>query len=125
MSPKPKPFLISLPLKALSLNTAYPSNKFGRRYLTQEGKDYKEAIGYLIKSKYKNKVNEDSKFIVFIDFYFADNRRRDIDDYFKLLLDAVSGIIWADDSQIWVLGGTKHHKSKNYEIALDIRKIIN
>lgn len=34
-------------------------------------------------------------------FFFPDARRRDIDNYKKALYDALSGIIWQDDSQIW------------------------
>lgn len=32
--------------------------------------------------------------------YFGDNRRRDIDAYLKILLDAMTGIVYEDDSQI-------------------------
>ena len=33
-------------------------------------------------------------------FYYGDKRKRDIDAYLKILLDAMSGIVYADDSQI-------------------------
>ena len=33
-------------------------------------------------------------------FYYVYNRKRDIDAYLKILLDAMSEIVYADDSQI-------------------------
>lgn len=33
-------------------------------------------------------------------FFYADRRRRDLDGHLKLLLDALNGIVWVDDSQI-------------------------
>jgi Holliday junction resolvase RusA-like endonuclease len=37
---------------------------------------------------------------VSVTFYFATKRRRDLDNQNKLILDALTGIAWDDDSQI-------------------------
>jgi Holliday junction resolvase RusA-like endonuclease len=33
-------------------------------------------------------------------FYFKDNRRRDVDNFKKLIFDALTGVVYADDSLI-------------------------
>lgn len=45
-------------------------------------------------------------------FYYGDNRKRDIDAYLKILLDAMSEIVYEDDSQI-----TEMHLFKEVDIA--------
>lgn len=35
-----------------------------------------------------------------VTFYFATKRKRHLDNQNKLILDALTGIMWADDSQI-------------------------
>lgn len=37
---------------------------------------------------------------VIIEFTFIDKRRRDLDNFNKIILDSCTGIIWDDDSQI-------------------------
>ncbi len=71
-------------------------------FMSQEGKDCKELFQWEIKSQFKDKLLEHN-LEVKIDFYFGDNRKRDLDNYNKLILDACNGIVWKDDSQIYVL----------------------
>jgi Holliday junction resolvase RusA-like endonuclease len=33
-------------------------------------------------------------------FYFGDNRKRDVDAYIKIVLDALEGIVYENDSQV-------------------------
>ena len=46
--------------------------------------------------------------IMDIEFYLCDNRRRDIDNLGKLVLDACNGKLYADDNQIIDLRLRKH-----------------
>lgn len=84
--------------KPISVNKAYPSSFSGRRFLSKEGKAYKEEIGWAVKREcvpcLKGQVR------VAITFGFADKRRRDVDDYLKLAIDSLTGIWFDDDSQI-------------------------
>ena len=115
---------IVLPLKAVSMNQAYPSNKKGHRYLSEEGKIFKEAICYLLAGKIPWQANEKDEFEVRVNFYFKDNRRRDIDDYFKLFLDALTDArVWVDDRQVVLLTGEKKQGWDRDEIYLSIKKI--
>lgn len=94
----------------ISLNNAYPSRKRGGRFLTPEGERFKNLVGLNAKVA-KNKINEELEgpYEVTIDFHFKDKRKRDIDNYAKLILDSMTGIIWDDDSEIHAL-----HLYKNY-----------
>lgn len=37
---------------------------------------------------------------VIIEFIFTDKRRRDLDNYLKIILDSCNKVVWNDDSQI-------------------------
>lgn len=80
-----------------------------RTYMTQEGQDCKEAYKWEIKSQYKGKPLLDPISVI-IELYWNDNRRRDVDNFNKLILDAGSGILWEDDSQIQELIIRKFNK---------------
>lgn len=88
-------------------------------YLTKEGKDIKEYYGLLAKSQFKGKPLK-TPIKVSIDLYFGDKRRRDWDNYHKLSFDALNGIVWEDDSQIYEVCVRKFLNDKNPRIVLDI-----
>lgn len=68
----------------------------GMMYLTKEGATTKRQYQVeMLKQRKKKKYTE---FIdVKIDIYFGDKRRRDVDNYNKLVLDAGNDILWEDD----------------------------
>lgn len=75
----------------------YAPSKHGRLYF----KD-----GYLklwwrneIKRQWKEKIIT-TPLSVIIEFTFPDKRKRDLDNFNKIILDVCSGIVWVDDSQI-------------------------
>jgi Holliday junction resolvase RusA-like endonuclease len=51
-------------------------------------------------------------------FTFGDKRRRDIQNCFDILCDAMNGIIYLDDSQIEVLEGSKKYSKDNWCIEI-------
>lgn len=90
--------------KPISMNSAYPTGANGRRFLSREGKTYKELIGWEAKSKGK-KLSGPLE--ISCTFGFADNRRRDTENYLKISIDALTGIWFDDDSQIVYLEARK------------------
>lgn len=116
-------FQIILPIKAVSLNNAYSQNRQGRRFLTKEGKRFKEAVGYWCIGKIPWKLNKNDRFLLSIWFNFKDKRRRDIDDNLKLLIDALVGIAFIDDGQIVGINALKEQGSEKDEIILEIDKV--
>lgn len=90
--------------KPISMNSAYPTGANGRRFLSREGKAYKELIGWEAKSKGK-KLSGPLR--ISYTFGFADNRRRDTENFLKITTDALTGIWFDDDSQIIYLEAQK------------------
>ena len=89
---------IRVDTKPVSVNQAYPSSKSGRRYLSLEGKTYKNLIGWMAKMEGGEVITTPCKMVY--TFGFTDKRRRDVDDYVKLTQDALSGVWFEDDCQI-------------------------
>ena len=119
----PEKISLTVKLKAISLNKAYPTGHSGRRYLCEEGAAFKKSVYYQVLNKIPWRADKDDRFAVEIDFCFKDRRRRDIDDYFKLLLDALTdAVVWLDDSQIIKLTGRKEQGREN-SITINISKV--
>ena len=93
--------------------------KFASVYMSKEGKDLKESYQWQIKSQYKGKPKT-GDLDLRIELFFGDNRKRDIDNYNKILLDAFTGILWEDDSQIQSLLIVKNKDIKNPRIELTL-----
>lgn len=87
-------------VKPESTNHIYLKSKRGV-YMSKKGKECKAHIINDTLTQLPadfNKINCDIQMI--IELNFADKRRRDIDNYNKILLDAFNGLIYNDDSQI-------------------------
>lgn len=72
---------------------------FPSGYMSAEGKDLKYDYQIQAKSQWKNKPM-DYPLVVNIRLYFKRGGKHDIDNYGKILLDSLTGIVWSDDSQI-------------------------
>ena len=96
--------------------------KFGTLYMTKIGKDIKEDYVRQIKEQYKGKpIEEDVKMEVVL--YFGDKKRRDIDNYGKLL-DCLNGTILVDDSQIQKLTIKKDYSKEEPRIEIVIKPLL-
>lgn len=92
----------------MSLNNAYSTNKQGRRFLTQIGRNYKDEIGWA--ARWARKSSQDmfkAPIRVEMVFYLKSRHRIDIDNLMKLPIDAMTGICWKDDSEIVEIFGKK------------------
>lgn len=52
--------------------------------------------------------------------YFGDKRKHDIDNFCKIALDSLTGIVWEDDSQIQELTIVKEYDKNNPRIEIII-----
>ena len=68
-------------------------------YMTAEGKALKLQYQWEARAQWKGPKLE-GDIGVSVTFYFATKRKRDLDNQNKLILDALTGILWGDDSQI-------------------------
>ena len=87
--------------------------------MIREGKELKELYQSEARKQYKGKVmsvNCDMEIILF----FKDKRRRDVDNYSKLVLDALEGVVYEDDKQIQKLTVEKRISVEDPRIEIQI-----
>ena len=90
---------------------------FIRGYMTAEGVRKKEEYRWTMKTQYKGNLLVE-EFALEVKFYFPDKRKRDIDNFNKLWLDAGKDIIWQDDSLINELHLYKYIDKDNPRIEI-------
>lgn len=93
--------------------------RFASMYMSADGKALKEDYQWQLKSQYKKKPLT-GDIDMRVELFFGDERKRDIDNYNKILLDSMSGIIFEDDSQIQSLLIIKNKDKKNPRIEIII-----
>lgn len=88
-------------------------------YMTKEGKDIKESYQWQLKSqKHEYKGVYDKPIKLEIGLFFGRKGKHDIDNYCKILLDSMSGIVYEDDSQIQQVTITKHYSKEKPRIEV-------
>lgn len=93
---------------------------FPSMYMSKEGKDLKEDYGWQAKSQWKRKpIAGEVKMAV--DLYFGTKRRQDIDNFNKILYDALTGIVWVDDEQITEVLTRKFYDKMRPRIEIEIK----
>ena len=80
-------------------NIYFSTAKIGFRIMSSKARERKkqyqeEAIAQWRKGILKDDIE------ISIKLFFGDKRKRDWDNYHKLSMDALTGIVWEDDSQI-------------------------
>lgn len=68
-------------------------------YETSEAKAYKAAVGLKLKSLGARKI-EKPEHVIFTVTVFRPRASGDLDNTLKVLLDALNGCLWEDDSQV-------------------------
>lgn len=91
--------------------------RFPTTYMTPEGKSIKEAYQWQAKSQWK-KPPIATELGLTVTFYFRTKRRRDLDNQNKLVLDALTGIVYEDDSQIAALQLFRFYDDTNPRIEI-------
>jgi Holliday junction resolvase RusA-like endonuclease len=100
-----KKITLDLPLRLVSTNSAYATTKrSGRVFCTSKARAFKKSVHSLAVKQCKQGgwKTTDGRVKVHVLLTFPDRRRRDVDNI-KLLLDAMEGVIYDDDSQIYEL----------------------
>ncbi len=89
-------------------------------YMTAEGKALKQAYQHQVKSQWKGRCYEQEKLGVRFIIYFPTKRRRDLDNCLKVLQDSLTGLVYADDSQIDELTIVRAYDEKNPRTEIEI-----
>lgn len=72
---------------------------FSNTYMTAEGKAIKTAYQWEAKAQWRQALLKDELALT-VRFFFGTKRKADLDNFNKLWQDALSGIVYEDDSQI-------------------------
>jgi Holliday junction resolvase RusA-like endonuclease len=99
--------------------------RFGTYYVSKAGKDVKSSYIKQVKSQWKGRLLPDP-LEVQIKLYFGTKRKSDWDNFHKLSMDALTGLVWEDDSQIQKALVEKYYDKENprIEIKVESYKII-
>lgn len=114
--------VITLQGEPKSTNHLYKStcrNGFAAVYLSQEGKTLKTAYQWEAKAQWRNKPI-DGDVELWVTLYFGTKRRGDVDNFNKLALDALTGIVYHDDRQVAFLRIERSYDKKNPRIEIDV-----
>jgi Holliday junction resolvase RusA-like endonuclease len=95
--------------------------KFGfpQGYMNKAGKDLKEDYQWQAKSQWRKKLLTGEVKLT-IDLYFGTKRRQDIDNFNKLVYDALTGIVYEDDGQVVEVLTRKHYDKENPRIEVEV-----
>ncbi len=93
--------------------------KFARLYMTKNGKERKAFYQSEAKKQYKGKVML-SDCNMEITLFFRDHRKRDVDNYNKLVLDSLEDVVFLDDKQVQKLTVKKDYSVENPRIEIII-----
>lgn len=95
--------------------------KFASMYMSKDGKDIKSHYQKEARSQFNfEPMSENLK--VMYTLYFGTKRKSDVDNFNKLIGDALTGIVWVDDNQIQELTIRKNYDKTNPRVELSIMK---
>lgn len=87
--------------------------------MTKAGKELKESYQMQARSQFKEKILIGALEIEIV-LYFKTEAKHDIDNYGKILLDSLTGIVWNDDKQVVSMSVKKFVDRKNPRIEIKI-----
>ena len=82
----------------------------------------KQAYWWQTKSQYKGPVLS-GPLEIEVTIYFGTNRKHDWDNFHKLSMDAMTGLVWVDDSQIQVAHVRKAYDKENPRMEIVIHTL--
>jgi len=90
--------------------------------MTEKGHSLKHSYWIEIKQQYKGSPLEGELFLD-MKIYFGDKRKRDIDNYSKIVLDSMNKTVYDDDHQIKKMHIEKFYDKIKPRVEVTIKKI--
>lgn len=88
---------IVISTKPVSINARYTISR-GKNILSRDYRSAKEAIAWEINSQWHEDLITEDVTLNFLIYYKG--RKPDIDAYHKIVLDAMTGVVYKDDAQV-------------------------
>lgn len=112
---------VTVPGDPLSKQRPRLSRKTGAIFTPGETRKREAEIGQVAKQAMSElSLDPMGLFSLRCGFYLATNQRRDVDNMLKLVSDALTGVIWADDSQVAEVFSFKVHAAQPAEARSEI-----
>jgi Holliday junction resolvase RusA-like endonuclease len=89
-------------------------------YLSPEGKQLKRDYHLDARSQWGRRAPIKDEVGLGVTLYFGTKRNADIDNYHKLSVDALTGVVYEDDSQVQALHVEKRYDNNNPRIEIEI-----
>ena len=111
----------------LTLPTPISANRYwrnarGRTYVSAEAKTYKTAVGWIARTHIDEPLQGDLSVTL---RWYRPAKRGDVDNAQKVVLDALNGIAYSDDSQITELHAYRYDDKDNPRMEVEITHVHN
>lgn len=111
-----------IPIIALSYYTYLSQNRY-RKYITTKGRVYKEAVENALVDGMVGKEILKENIKVTMDFYINNQRKNDIDNFVKPMLDFMGEIVFVDDRQVVDLHVRKFYDKENPRVIITVEEV--
>jgi Holliday junction resolvase RusA-like endonuclease len=108
------------PKSTNNIYRAAARGSFVSYYMTEEGKALKTAYQWEAKAQWRGAPLQ-GELALSVRFYFGTKRKADLDNFNKLWQDALSGIVYNDDSQIGELHLYRDYDKTNPRIEVTVQ----
>lgn len=115
-------YKFELKLRPPSVNTYWRKWK-NRMVISDKGREFKKQASILLSNDFLEDNPYNVPLKMSIELYFKDERRRDIDNYCKGILDSMTGIIYEDDEQIQELNLKKFTGTGEDRILIKVEEM--
>ena len=103
-----------------SVNTLYATVR-GRRVLSKEGRKFKAKCGLLLRAQRVKMLTGEVSLWVKI---YRPQKRGDLSNRIKSLEDAMTGIVYADDSQVVFINAQRFDDAANPRAEVEVLEIV-
>lgn len=88
-------------------------------YMSAEGKAIKEDYAWQAKSQWKGELLSEP-FGINVYFYHKTKRKQDIDNFNKLMFDAMTRVVWEDDNLVHEMHSFKRYDPASPRIEIEL-----
>ena len=113
-------YTLRIPLKPVSLNSAYMVGKGSNFTLSKQGKKFKEDCQDFLREQFTKKPLEGKLKVDILFQLYSFREKIDLDNMLKLTMDSMTGIVYKDDSHVYRIETEKQIGMKRDEIHISV-----